>query len=211
MNRRTLQWVIAWAALAAVIVVAILLARHHQLSFVAELVFITVCANPLPGFGLGFLGYNLNADGGQSSGGPSLPHKPQPTPHKYSVNKSTNCSAANTFNRLKQSDMSAPGAPAAQEGTVAQIPLPGITSPNPISQSVNTPSMTIVNTTLQGHVFDPGQVAIQVTATSNSTSDINITGTGTGNYAAANDVISEILFGGIAFVVSQTCGPTPAP
>lgn len=89
--------------------------------------------------------------------------------------------------------MSAPGAPAiTQEGPT----ILNLTGSNPIVQTVNSPTMTIVNTTLPGHVFYPGSVTIQVTP-DQSGSVIQITGTGTGADPFLNDVIGELYFGGV--------------
>jgi hypothetical protein len=66
--------------------------------------------------------------------------------------------------------MSAPGAPAAQDGPTPFIPLPPVLpssldvgifpsdffTVNPISQNVSVSNGTIVNTTLAGHIFYPG-------------------------------------------------------
>lgn len=52
--------------------------------------------------------------------------------------------------------MSAPFAPAAKPGWTYNIPLPGITSPNPITQFVSPATLQIVNITQRGHVFNPG-------------------------------------------------------
>src|SRR5205814_1226323 len=95
--------------------------------------------------------------------------------HRYSVHRSTVCSAGDAFNQFKDASMSAPGAPPAQEGPHVVT----LTGNNPIAQSVNSSTMTITNTTLPTHEFYPGQVVIQVTPTSPNTSNIDITGTGT--------------------------------
>jgi RHS repeat-associated protein len=72
--------------------------------------------------------------------------------HNYDIQRATLCSAAAAFSMLLAPGMSAPGAPAAQEGFTPQIVLAGN---NPISQSVNSSTMTIVNTTLPSHSFYP--------------------------------------------------------
>ena len=119
-------------------------------------------------------------------------------PHKYVITRSSNCSAANTFNQFLAPGASAPGAPAAQEGITPLINLPGLPGygPNPISQDVNSSTGTITNTTLPGHMFYPGTVVIQVTPSAGDTSNITITGTGTGNDPGFNDLVGEIFFWG---------------
>lgn len=87
--------------------------------------------------------------------------------------------------------MSAPNAPAAREGFHEGIVLGGN---NPISQYVNSRTMTIVNITEPTHVFYPGRVTIQVVAAPGSTSDIEITGTGNGNDPFINDVTGFAFF-----------------
>lgn len=141
---------------------------------------------------------------------PAKPSTPAGTPHTYVISRSTLCSAPAAFSQLMQQGMSAPGAPAGRPGT-RTIQLPGLTSPNPISQFVDPSTMTITNTTLQGHVFDPGSVFIQVTPNPDGTSNITITGTGTGNYPEINDLIGEVIFGTIAGSVANVCDPPAGP
>ena len=128
----------------------------------------------------------------------------QPT-HNYTITQSTNCSAADAFSYFAGPNGSAPGAPATTEGSTAEIDLPGITSPNPISQDVNPSTYTITNTTLPTHVFYPGTVQLVVTPTSNTTSTINITGTGSGNFPIFNDLVGILLFGSRAAAVGRIC------
>jgi len=120
--------------------------------------------------------------------------------HHYSIKTSTFCSASDTFNSLKAPDVSAPGAPAAQEGTHEL----NLTGGNPILQTVNTPAMTIVNTTLPGHVFYPGTVTISVTPAPDG-SVIQITGTGTGADPLFNDIVGNLFFGGTAALIQNGC------
>jgi hypothetical protein len=104
---------------------------------------------------------------------------------------------------MKEAGMSAPGAPAAQEGFTPSIDLAGN---NRISQYVNTPTRTIVNTTLPGHVFYPGTVTIQVFPAAGGTSDIVITGTGSGDEPFINDLTGYAFFGVVsAGSVAQVC------
>jgi RHS repeat-associated protein len=131
------------------------------------------------------------------------------TPHKYVITVPTGCSASNVFSQLQAPGMSAPGAPAAQEGTTT-INLFGN---NPISQNVNSATMTITNTTLPTHIFYPGTVVIQVAPYSDdlgNSSLITVTGTGTGNYPEFNDLVGEFIFGfGTAGSIATSCSYSP--
>lgn len=124
------------------------------------------------------------------------------TPHKYEIKRKSDCSANDVFNDLKRPGQSAPGAPAAREGFTPRVNLAG---GNPISQTVNSASRTIVNTTLDGHIFYPGDVTIHVGATSGGGSEITITGTGTGSFAMFNDIVGYIWFGTAANQSAFVC------
>ncbi len=117
------------------------------------------------------------------------------------VKTPTTCTAPDAFNSLKAPGVSAPGAPQAQEGFTKQVNLSG---GNPISQSVSTPMMTIVNTTLPGHVFYPGTVTWQVSPAGTG-STIDVTGTGTGAHPAFNDLVGELFFGLMSYLVQTGC------
>lgn len=126
--------------------------------------------------------------------------------HKYVIKVSSLCPAGSVFEYFKREGNSAPGAPAATEGGTPRIPLTGIFSPNPISQSVNSSTHTIVNTTLDGHIFYPGDVTIQVTPYSNSIgSQITITGKGTGYYPLLNYGVGYVGFGSDALDAADSC------
>ena len=174
------------------------------------------------GYGFSTASYfNLFARGGSAapslgSGIPRYPriaaglletgHLPQSKPHKFKITYASICPADSVFNHFKQSGNSAPGAPAAREDFTPRIPLTGIFSPNPISQSVNSSTRTIVNTTLEGHVFFPGNVTIQVSPYSNSLgSQITITGTGSGDYPFVNDAVGYAWFGSEAMQAADAC------
>ena len=122
--------------------------------------------------------------------------------HNYHIQRATLCSAAAAFRMLLAPGMSAPDAPAAQEGFTPQIVLAGN---NPISQTVNSSTMTIVNTTLPTHTFYPGTVVIQVTPSGSNGSLINITGTGTSSDPLINDAVGIAFFGSVADLISQMC------
>ncbi|WP_169746400.1 RHS repeat-associated core domain-containing protein [Sphingomonas changbaiensis] len=126
----------------------------------------------------------------------------QGTPHRYVINRTSDCSADEVFNDFKRAGQSAPGAHAARENFTPRIDLAGN---NPISQFVNSNSRTIINTTLEGHIFYPGDVTIHVDPLSGSRSQITITGTGTGKFATFNDVIGRLLFGTDANQAAFVC------
>ena len=121
----------------------------------------------------------------------------------------TNCSAGDAFNMLRAPGMSAPGAPAAQDGPPQQINLTG---GNPISQSVNSSTMTIVNTTLPGHAFYPGSVTIHVSPVGSSGSMVTITGTDTSSDPILNDLVGYSFFGvDVLGSVALGCAGPPMP
>lgn len=71
-------------------------------------------------------------------------------------------------------------------------------------QTVNTPAMTIVNTTRPGHAFYPGSVTMQVSP-QGSGSLIQITGTGTGPNPYLNDLVGYLYFGLISYLTQTGC------
>jgi RHS repeat-associated protein len=137
----------------------------------------------------------------------NLPTEGTGTPHKYVITVPTDCSPENAFNQLKEKGMSAPGAPAAQEDFTPSITLWG---DNPISQTVNSNTMTITNTTLPGHEFYPGSVVIQVSPGGGGGSTITITGTGTGPHPGLNQFLGQLIFGlGSAGGIATSCSYSP--
>jgi hypothetical protein len=130
---------------------------------------------------------------------PLLPQTGQP--HNYVLQTPTTCSPPDAFDAVKAPGVSAPGAPQAQEGYTDTVNLSG---GNPISQTVNTPSMTIVNTTKPGHVFYPGTVTWQVSP-SPTGSTIQVTGTGTGAHPYVNDIVGELFFGLMSYLIQTGC------
>jgi RHS repeat-associated protein len=128
--------------------------------------------------------------------------------HRYGVSYPTMCSAGEAFNRLRAPGMSAPGAPYAREGVSRGIILYG---GNPITQRVNSRSMTITNITLPSHRFHSGRVVISVVPRAGGTSDINIVGTGKGNDPWFNNVMGIGFFGFVANSVQQSCAPGFSP
>lgn len=126
--------------------------------------------------------------------------------HFYQITKATTCSPDNTFNMLELPGMSAPGAPEATAGVTPKITLWGNGGHNRIKQIVNPVTLTIVNITLPGHQFYPGQVTIQVNpGPSGHGSIIGITGTGTGPDPWLNDIIGKLFFGGVANIIALAC------
>jgi hypothetical protein len=120
-------------------------------------------------------------------------------PHNYVLKTPTTCSAPDAFDATQAPGVSAPGAPAAQNADTVNL-----YGGNPISQSVNPSSMTIVNTTKPGHVFYPGTVTWQVSP-SPTGSTITVTGTGTGAHPYFNDVVGELFFGLMSFLIQTGC------
>jgi hypothetical protein len=131
-------------------------------------------------------------------------HAP-PKSHKYALNYLSPCPAPAVFGYFKQAGHSAPGALAAREGFTPRVILNG---GNPISQFVNSPTGTIINTALQGHRYFPGTVTIQVKPLSMQTSTITITGVGTGAHSEENVITGTIWFAGagIGAAAPEVCG-----
>lgn len=154
-----------------------------------------------------FLLPNLDFSSAFNAKAPSK-NRPQSRQHKYTVRRSTACSANDAFDEFKAPGMSAPGAPRAVEGPTARIDLWGFTSSNPISQNVNSATRTITNTTLPGHVFYPGRVVIQVDPASGGGSNITITGTGVGDNPGFNNAVGIGFFGTVATTIMQACNPS---
>ena len=121
--------------------------------------------------------------------------------HIYRIRLISPCRASAVFRYFLQAGHSAPGAPAAQEGTQNLI----LEGDNPISQYVNSANMTIVNTTLPGHVFYPGSVKIQVNPMSAQTSQVSITGTGDGSDEELNEIVGQGFFGLQALSAQTVC------
>jgi len=127
--------------------------------------------------------------------------------HHYGIATPTTCTPSEAFSTLKEPGVSAPGAPAAQEGVTTPISLWHITSPNQITQVVDTPNMTITNIALPGHVFQ-GTVKTQVTPFG-SGSLITVAGAGppgeSGFMGVVNDIFGALLFGLRNEMISNGC------
>jgi hypothetical protein len=123
--------------------------------------------------------------------------------HKYKIVRRTSCPASKAFELWKQPNISAPGAPQAEEGIMDRR----LTLSQPISQKVTGSTMTIVNATLSGHVFHPGAVTIQVQGTPYGSTFI-ITGVGRndlGAVAGLNNSAGLSFFGSSAVQVENQC------
>ncbi len=139
---------------------------------------------------------------GARDGGGGRIHSAGALEHHYEITRYAMCPASETFAMFKLPGMSAPGAPAAREGFASRIILFGN---NPISQSVNSSTMSITNTTLPGHYFYNGTVRIRVVAVSANVSGIHIVGEGSGPRPLQNDVAGIGFFGAVAESIANMC------
>jgi RHS repeat-associated protein len=131
--------------------------------------------------------------------------KEQKSGHRTTITRFSQCSAKDTFGEFKGKYMSAPGAPRiTKEGANPRIVLWG---GNPIRQFVDTPSKTIVNTTLPGHRYYNGTVTISVTPWEEG-SRISIVGEGSNTsayMAAENTVLGYAFFSQVADAIVRAC------
>lgn len=131
--------------------------------------------------------------------------EPQEGPeHVYEVSADTQCPAAETFDNLRDPGMSAPGAPRAQEGFRSGIILYGN---NPISQRVDSKSLTITNYTESSHRYYPGAVEIRVTPLDSRSSRVTIRGTGTTGRALENSLLGAAFFQSTVERAAIRCTP----
>jgi len=142
-------------------------------------------------------GGSVNVGTGFGGIGGSGPAGQQPQePHHYSVTTPTTCTADQGMQMLMAADMSAPGAPRAQEGFTGGIELWHVFTPNRINQTVDLTNRTILNTALPGHMFE-GTVFTQVVP-SGGGSTIRTVGDGVaGEHPArrgVNTVVGWVLF-----------------
>lgn len=138
-----------------------------------------------------YMGWQFAGVGGEGDG----------TPHRYDISVVTECSARTTFNLIRATGNSAPGAPYAREGTQNVMLWMG----NPIRQIVDVGNRTIRNSTLPGHTFHPGDVFISVQDLGGGYSAINITGTGNGGIPLINNLVGGLFFGNMAFSIADYC------
>lgn len=117
--------------------------------------------------------------------------------------------------------MSAPGAGQVRDGLNPRVLLWGfqrvpsfslygfpsftVINKNPIQQSADFSRRTILNTTLNGHQFHPGQVAIEVLDGPGGGSIIDIHGSGSGERPGLNNAIGYSFFGAAALTVAFQC------
>jgi hypothetical protein len=125
-------------------------------------------------------------------------------PHYYRVSDVAFCSPSELFATFREAGGSAPGAPYAREGITRDIIL---LDGNPIMQTVNPNTLTIVNQTQAGHRYHNGQVTIRITE-SVFGSRYTITGTGNNSswyMARENEVGGTALFAGIGTANALAC------
>ncbi len=139
---------------------------------------------------------------------PSSPQRNQGNQgHHYGSATPTTCTPSQAFSALKEPGMSAPGAPAAQEGVTTPISLWSIFTPNQITQVVDTQNMTITNIALPGHIFQ-GTVTTQVTPFGTG-SLIKANGAGTPDESpfmgVVNDIFGALLFGFRNEIIADGC------
>ena len=104
------------------------------------------------------------------------------------------CTTTDAFNAMR--NFSAPFAPPAQDG-IHKVNLYGITSSNPIKQTVDPCRQTIVNETLTGHLFG-GSVTISILQ-ENGVIGAQIVGTGLGPNPVTNQLMGPVIFEGLGF------------
>lgn len=111
------------------------------------------------------------------------------------------CTPADAFNAMK--NFSAPGAPPAQDGS-RDLMLIGLTSGNPINQTVDPCKMTITNVTKPGHLFG-GSVNISI-QTRNGVVGAQVVGTGLGPNPVMNQLMGPVIFEGLGFGARESLG-----
>ena len=104
------------------------------------------------------------------------------------------CTPTDAFNAMR--NFSAPGAPPAQDGS-RNLVLPGLTSGNPINQTVDPCAKTIKNTTRPGHLFG-GSVTISIQQR-NGMVGAQIVGTGLGPNPIMNQLMGPAIFEALGF------------
>ncbi|MGH8241770.1 MAG: FG-GAP-like repeat-containing protein [Steroidobacteraceae bacterium] len=130
------------------------------------------------------------------------PDVAQGKPHDYTLDRTLVCTADDTFQQMTAAGMSAPGAPAAVEGFTPRVDL---TFGNPITQTVDSVTRTILNRTLPGHEFHDGSVEINVGPQPSDGSRLSIVGIGTNEAPLLNEFVGRLFFGLISDTVSARC------
>lgn len=129
-------------------------------------------------------------------------------PHRFPIRRYTRCSSEGAFDILTRKGMSAPGAPAARDGFTPRLILWG---GNPISQTVSFRNRTIVNSTLRGHDFYPGNVYLSVSDAPGGGSVLDIVSTGDGSNYEQNYIAFYAFFGTVADTVARECSAALFP
>jgi hypothetical protein len=124
--------------------------------------------------------------------------------HSYSLNVPVCfCSQLDAFNAFR--NFSAPGAPYAQDGRHV-VYLPGLTSENPILQTVDPAAQTITNQTLPGHFFG-GTVDISFGTADDGQTSVYINGYGIGPHSELNQIFGPAIFLGLAIAAGNSLNP----
>lgn len=109
------------------------------------------------------------------------------------------CTPTEAFNAMR--NFSTPGAPPAQDGSRNLILL-GLTSGNPITQTVDSCEMTIKNETRPGHLFG-GSVTISIQQR-NGVTGAQIVGTGLGPNPIMNQLMGPVIFEYLGFRAKES-------
>jgi hypothetical protein len=127
-------------------------------------------------------------------------------PHHYdfSVPLCLGCSSQQAFDVVRA--FSAPGAGYAQNGT-HEVTLAGNNGHNQIIQTVDPNALTITNTTLPGHVFDPGSVQLSVVQDQTGVVSLHIVGGGTGAYSTDNQIFGPAIFSALGLAAYGALNP----
>jgi RHS repeat-associated protein len=124
--------------------------------------------------------------------------------HYYRISDVAFCSTRDLFRTFSEPGGSAPGSPQAREGVTRDI---GLSGGNPITQTVNSRTMTIVNQTQPGHRYHNGSVTIQISS-SYAGSRYTITGVGYNSswrLARENEAAGTALFAAIGAANALEC------
>lgn len=124
--------------------------------------------------------------------------------HSYSLDVPVCfCSQLDAFNAFR--NFSAPGSPYAQDGRHV-VYLPGLTSENPILQTVDPNALTITNQTLPGHFFG-GTVDISFGTTDGGLTSVYIDGYGIGPHSELNQIFGPVIFLRLAIAAGNSLNP----
>jgi len=98
---------------------------------------------------------------------------------------------------------SAPGDGYAQDGTHVVT----LTGNNPILQTVDPKALTILNTTLPGHVFHWGTVKLSILQDKAGSVSLRIVGNGLSAYSDVNQIFGPAIFFGLGMGAFQALNP----